>query len=64
MSRMQHLYDHVSGFNVSDSDSHTLRLLRGDVLSWMCSMGDKRCNEDGFSHFNNWKNSNETEPNP
>lgn len=64
MSRMNHLYDHVNGFIASDSDSHTLRLLRDDVLSWMCSMGDKMCNEDGFSLFNQWKQSNETDPNP
>jgi hypothetical protein len=61
---MHHLYAHVNGFNVSSSDKHTLRLLRNDVLAWMCSMGEKTCNEDGFNLFTQWKESNETDPNP
>jgi hypothetical protein len=61
---MLHLYDHVNGFNESTSDSHVLRVQRGTVLSWLCSMGVKTCNEDGFARFEEWKNANETEPNP
>ncbi|XP_059490156.1 uncharacterized protein LOC132205229 [Neocloeon triangulifer] len=59
-SRMEHLYEHVNGFNQTDADKHVLRLQRGTVLSWLCSIGNDRCNQDGFELFSQWKNENKT----
>jgi len=61
---MVHLYEHVNGFEESASDSHILRLQRGTVLSWLCSMGEKTCNDDGFQIFDDWRNANQSLPNP
>ncbi|CAB3366331.1 Hypothetical predicted protein [Cloeon dipterum] len=55
-SRMGHLYEHVKGFNDTEPDEHVIRLQKVTVLSWLCSMGDEVCNEDGFALFNEWRN--------
>jgi hypothetical protein len=55
LSKLDNIYDLVNGFNVTEDDSHIMRLKRTLVLTWACGQGHEQCNNEADKLFQEWK---------